>query len=117
MLEYSEYKSLMDTLNRADRDTVYEDLMKKETSVLSNVNAVVKEYRDHAHEKKQFINMSINDIIHKVFTELPMIMMEINQVKTPQDYVRIVTKGDRLVYLGIIIVMVAFCVFFAEISS
>lgn len=117
MLEYSEYKSLMDTLGRTDRDTVYEDLMKKETDVLTNVNAVVKDYRDHQHDNKQFINMSINDIIHKFFTEIPLVMIEVHKAKSPQDYAAILYKGDRLVYLGILLVIIAFCIFFAEISS
>ena len=46
MLEYSEYKSLMDILDRSNTENSYQDLMKKEEKVLDTVNNVIKHYKD-----------------------------------------------------------------------
>lgn len=117
MLEYSEYKALVDILDKSELDDTYKDLMKKEDRVLDTVNAVVNHYKEKRSDKKQFINMSIYEIYNLLFLEIPLMMMEMYKVKTIDDAVEVFTKNSRLVYIGIILVILSIFLFFIENSK
>ena len=117
MLEYSEFKNLMNTLEQSNKDNTYQELMQKEENVLNNVNEIVKNYRDDKFEDKQFVHLSIHEIFHRIFTEIPIIMMEFYTLKDIKDVFKIFTKNDRLVFIGIILIGMALFLFFIEISK
>lgn len=117
MLEYSEYKELIDVLNDSDRTNTYEELMKKEDKVLSNVNAIVKNYKDREHNDTQFVNWSVHKVFNKLFTEITLIMYEIYNIKTVNDLSRLFSSSTRLLLIGIFMIIIAIFLFFIEISK
>lgn len=115
MLEYSEYKSLIEVLDKSE-DT-YKDLMKKEDKVLDTVNAVVNHYKDKKHKQSAFLHMSLTEIYHMFFIEWPAFWIDIKKVQSMQDMIDIVMKNNRLIYIGIVCVIAAMILFFVETSS
>jgi cell fate regulator YaaT (PSP1 superfamily) len=49
-LEYTEYQSVVDLINKADQDNVYQELIGKETKTLDTINRVVKYYNDNDYK-------------------------------------------------------------------
>jgi hypothetical protein len=117
MLDYSEYKSLIDTLEKSELDETYKDLMKMEGSVLDTVNAVVNQVRDKKSNDKQFMHMSLYEIYNLLFLEIPLMIKEVNNAKTSGDVVRTLFKGHRVIYIGIMLVLISIILFFVNSSK
>ena len=117
MLDYSEYKALVDILDKSELDETYKELMKKEDKVLDTVNSVVNHYQEKKTSKKQFINMSIYEIYNLFFLEWPLFIMDLYKVKTFDGFVKAVSKGNRLIYIGVLLVLISFILFFIENSK
>lgn len=112
MLDYSEYKSLIDILDKSDAANTYEDLMKKETATLDTVNAVVNHYRDRRVENKQFVHMSLYEIYNLFFLEIPVLARDLKGVKDLKGAALVLMQGNRPIYLGILLVAVSLILFF-----
>lgn len=117
MLDYSEYKALVDILDKSELDETYKELMKKEDKVLDTVNSVVNHYKERKQAKKQFINMSIYEIYNLFFLEWPLFIMDLYKVKKLDDFIVVVSKGNRLIYIGVMLVLISFILFFVENSK
>lgn len=116
-LNYSEYKSLIDLINNDDMTNKYENLMKKENKVLDTINHVVKNIRSKDEKNKQLINMSLYQIYNNMFLEIPKIIDELYKFNNLNDIINILTKNNRLIYLGILLVIISIFLFFIEISK
>ena len=109
-LQYAEYGDLMDILARTDHDATYSDLMAKETKVLDTVNAVVKHYQQKKGQNEHFTAMSVADMANAFVSDMSTMFRELvdSGSKTNPDYIRIFTGGNRLIYLGIFVLFIAF---------
>lgn len=116
-LNYSEYKSLVDLIKSDDIYNKYENLMKKENKVLDTVNHVIKNVKNIESQQNQIIHMSIYQIYNNMFLEIPKIMNELYRINNTNDIIIILTKNNRLIYLGIILVLISIFLFFIEISK
>lgn len=117
MLEYSEYKSLVDILNQSDVSNTYSDLMAKEEKVLDTVNHVVKNIRDDKEKHQQFIHLSLYEVFMLFFTEMPKIIQEVLHMKQYQQLSSIFTKNHRLMLIGILFICISIFFFFIDISK
>lgn len=117
MLDYSEYKSLIEILDQSDNTDAYKDLMKKEDKVLDTVNAVVNHYKEKQYKKKMFLNMSLAEVYNMLFLEWPLIMRDLSKAKTFNDYTGVVLKNNRPFFIGIVCLVVAVFLFFVHNSS
>lgn len=117
MLDYSEYQSLVDVLDKSELDDTYKDLMKKEDKVLDTVNAVVNHYKDKKHARKMFLHMSLSEIYNMFFLEWPSFIMDLKKVKTAQDIMDVVMKNNRIIYIGVVCMVMAIILFFVDTSS
>ncbi len=116
-LNYSEYKSLVNLIESEDIYNKYENLMKKEEKVLDTVNHVIKNIKTKESEEKQIIHMSLYQIYNNMFLEIPKIINELYKINNIDDIITILTKNNRLIYLGIILVLISIFLFFIEISK
>jgi len=109
MIEYSEYSELADILARTDHETTYQDLMEKEEKVLDTVNSVVKYYQEKKRDKTEFVKMNIIDIINLFFTEWSLMIADISKINkgTLKFNTNLLLKNDRLIYIGLMLVMIA----------
>lgn len=117
MLEYSEYKSLVDILEKSDVSNAYEDLMKKEDNVLRTVNHVVKHIYDERAQNRQFVHHSLYEIFMMFFTDLPMMFLELMEVKNYADVIKSLTKGHRLMLIALLFICISIFLFFIDISK
>lgn len=117
MLEYSEYKSIIDILDKSELDDSYKDLMKKEDKVLDTVNHVVNSYNDKKIKRKQFIHMSLYEIYNLFFLEWPSFMKDVTKATSLNDVFKLMIKNNRIIYLGCILVFVSFILFFIDSSK
>lgn len=112
-----EYKDLMNLLNKADPKDVYEELIKKEDNVLNTINRVVNHSNEKEIKMQEFTNMSLDDIIHKLFWNLRLITNELYSIKTVQDLGKSLLKDDRKIYIGIMMLLISLFLFFIIISN
>jgi hypothetical protein len=113
-IEYSEYKSLIDILESTtnDNSSAYEDLMSKEKNVLSTINHVVKHINDKDINSQEFISTSIQDIFYRLFIILPDIANDLIRTKNISEIIQSLTKDDRIIYIGVIMILISIFMFF-----
>lgn len=114
MLDYSEYTSLIDLLEKTSLDDTYKELMKKEDKVLDTVKHVVTHHETEQRKRKEFIHLSLHEIYHLMFLEMPQIVKELNNAKDIHDVMSIIFKGHRVIYIGILLVLLSVFLFFIE---
>ena len=111
-MEYSDYDSVVNLLQKSDNGNAYQDLMIKEKDTLDKANNVIKYYNDRDYEKKQFINMSFYDTLMKTMDVFNDITSDIIKVQSITDFKDVMTKKDRLIYIGVLIVILSLFIFF-----
>lgn len=114
MLDYSEYTSLVDVLEKTELDDSYKELMKKEGKVLDTINNVVDYRKSTIDKKNEFLHLSLSEIYHLMFLELPVMVKEFKKVDTVEDALRIMFKGHRVIYIGIFMVVISIFLFFVD---
>ena len=116
MLEYSDYKSLVNTLEQSNHDNTYQELINKEDKVLDTVNRVIKNYRDEDVIEKEFINHTISQVVYKFFNIWIEIFNDLLN-SNGKDIFDIFSKDDRLVYIGIMFIFISIFLYYIEISK
>ena len=113
MLQYSEYKSLVNLLEKSnDYDGTYQELMGKEEKVLDTVNKVIQVYKDDDIRKlkyKNFLDYSIHEAIFKFF----FVWIDMFRELVAQENIfNVIQKEDRLTYIGMMLILLSFCFYF-----
>lgn len=115
MLEYSEYKSLVEILEKShDYGGTYQELMNKEEKVLDTINKVIKVYKDddiHKRKYKSFLDYSIHEAAFKFFNIWIEMFKEIVQ---GENILKVIQKEDRLVYIGMMMIVLSICFYFTS---
>jgi hypothetical protein len=114
MLEYSDYKSLVNTLEQSNHDNTYQDVMSKEGKALDTMNRVIKYYRDSDVKEFEFINNTISQVVYKFFN----IWIDMfNDIMNNKNIIETISKDDRLVYIGITSIFISVFLYYVEISK
>jgi hypothetical protein len=113
---YGEFKEVMNILERTNVEDNYQDLIKKEEKVLDTLNNVVKYYRDEDIKDGEFINQGIGAIIARFMDVWKDIINEYTS-EYNKSYIDIISQGDRLIYIGITMIIVALFLFLIESSN
>lgn len=117
MLDYSEYTSLVDVLEKTELDDSYKELMKKETKVLDTINNVIEQKKTTINRRGEFLHMSLTEIYTLMFLELPQLFKELNTVSSLDDVMKAIFKGHRIIYIGIFMVLGGVFLFFLDNTS
>lgn len=115
MLEYSDYKSFVDTLEQSNHENTYQEVMKKEERVLDTMNKVIKHYKDQDIKERQFVNLPISLAVYRFFSIWTEIMDEILK-DGMGNILQILNKEDRLVYIGVMFVFLSIILYYVEIT-
>ena len=119
----TDYQALLDEVPRLDtgsldqRADAYHRLMQKETRVLETVDRVVNQMRHDVVEKSTFLNMSLTEIFVRTMHVLQNVLDELLHIRKPMDIVYVLWDGDRKIYMGILLIAIAFAVFFAHTAA
>jgi len=114
MLDYSEYSSLVDVLEKTNLDDSYQQLMKKETKVLDTINNVIEQKKTTITHRREFLHMSLTEIYTLMFLEIPEFVKELNMVSSLDDVMKAIFKGHRVIYIGIFMVLAGVFLFFID---
>lgn len=118
MLEYSEYKTLIDTLEQSNHDLTYQEVMAKESKVLDTINKSIKIFNDEKIKHKQFVNKPISEIVFNFFNTWVEIIQDITtNVDSITSLINILNTKDRLVYIGVSLIVLSIVFFYMEITS
>ena len=113
---YNSYDDIMKIVNNTDENVdnkdfdlqtedIYHKLMKKEEKILDVLTDI--------HQQKQentlhyFMNTPFHIILQKLISTLKTIISEMYNAKDVMDIMNIITKKDRLIYTGVIFVIIA----------
>jgi hypothetical protein len=86
-------------------EDIYHKLMKKEEKILNVLTDI--------HQQKQentlhyFMNTPVHIILQKLISTLKKITSEMYNAKDVMDIMNIITKKDRLIYTGVIFIIIA----------
>jgi len=105
-IQYAEFGELSEILSRSNHETSYTDLMSKEKNVLDTVNAVVKHYQQKKGYADSFASMRLADMAYNMVVDISALFREI--ISGPRDFRKLFLEGNRLIYIGILLVVVAF---------
>lgn len=117
MLEYAEYTKVLDLLNKTNQENTYGELRQKEDKILDTVNEVARSYRDHTIRNNEFISRGIQENISRFWLDMGLLFRELLDVKDTKELKTILTRGDRLIYYGFILIFLGVIFFFLEISK
>lgn len=118
MLLYSEYQSLVDTLEKSkNHEFTYQELMQKEEKVLDTVNKVIRNYKDEEHKEREFINKRLIQIAYDFFQVWIDMFTEFVDNKDLARIPSIVTKDDRLIYIGVMFVIVSIILYYMKMTE
>lgn len=110
-----EYKDLLGLLNKSNRDDVYVELMKKEKDLLDVVNRIANSPLSKQPEPFLY-NLSIVDLVIKLIATWKTIIEELFVYKN-YNIKHVFWNGERKIYIGITLVIVALFLFFVDVSS
>jgi hypothetical protein len=116
-IEYSEYQSVVNLLQQSDQNNVYQGLMEKEKKTLETVNKVVKYYTETNFKKKEFLNLSFNEIILNFSETWMNIISDLLKIKSFKNFnIKTLKKTflskDRSIYIGLMFIFVSFFLIF-----
>ena len=117
MPDYSEYTSVLALLQKEDKTDVYADLMRKEKKTLDAINNVASHYNDKEIQKMELPNMSYIDTMFQfvnTWSNIGNEIMSINKTEgiDTKKILDIFTKEDRLIYVGMLCILMAIFIFF-----
>jgi len=116
---YSEYKKLLADLKNEDatKETIYEQLMAKETNVLDLIGRVANQKNTSMFKETVLYNKSMFEIAMLFANTWKAIISEVFIEKQPlRNYPLIFYEGERKIYAGLMLVLVALFFYFVDIS-
>lgn len=118
-----EYEAVFDDIDRLTvgssdvRADAYAKLVKREARVLRTVDRVVNSARHKTIDDESFVHLSLSEIAMRTLRKLQLIIDDLLHIKRPHDVVDVLWKGDRKIYVGLLLMLTSFLVFFATASS
>jgi hypothetical protein len=93
--------------------------MQDEQRRLSYYSDKTNEELNQVQEQELFINLSLVKLFQNLSATIIAIIneiLEVNQDTTFEDFILIFVKGNRLVYLGILLIMIALAIYIVDIT-
>ena len=100
-----------------DRGDAYAELMKKEDRVLRTVNRVVNAARERVATDELITSRTLANIAMDMMRTFHLIMHDLLHARTPLALFKAVSDGPRKIYIGLLLIGIAFVVFFIESAS
>jgi hypothetical protein len=99
------------------RADAYADLMRREERVLRTVDRVVNASRQKVVEDAMVINRPLNELAKDAMRSLHLVIHDLLHVRKPADVLPALTHGPRKIYVGALLIALAFVVFFSTVAS
>lgn len=114
-----EYQELLDTIEGRGRNgiDVYGSLINKEERVLATVDRVVNDARLQTTTQDSFLHMSLYDNAAATARAIHDIFVDLLRIRSVKDVRHAFLKKDRLLYLGVALVLVAVVLIVLDLAS
>ena len=118
----TEYKQLLQQLdqNKISKDDVYNELMAahaaSENMALNKLSEVASEELESSQNNLVFYNVPLLDLIVTIINNWSNMFTEFVIQQKFGNWKQIFWDGDRKLYLGVLIVLISFLLFFMSIS-
>lgn len=116
--ESREYQALLDAIHgRGDfRDPgdVYQSLMSKERRVLDTVDRVVNDAARVDADSRAFMQLPLHVVGIRAIAACRGVFIDLMEARRPADVARAIMKEDRKVYIGVLLIIMAFTVAFID---
>lgn len=117
MIEYGEYDGLMTILKASDdQEDTYQQLMAKEASVLSTIDNVVNFNREVQVEDSMFLNHSLAQLFNDYITTWSDVLREALACRSYGCLLGVLVRGDRIIHMGLSLILLSLVLFFVRIS-
>ena len=105
------------SITHPDSQTFESRVLATEGEKLKYYSEKSNRLEDLKEDEKLFINLSLKNILINISSTVINIINELveNGIKTPHEVLKVVSKGDRLIYIGIIILFITFGVYIVDI--
>lgn len=113
-MDYNEFKNLLD---KSEPTHLYEELIKKEERVLQTVNRVVDYSNRKELQAKEFMNVPIGQAPWKFLATMLDILNDLIKARDVGQAARAMFKEDRIIHVGIMVVITSLFLFFVESSN
>lgn len=113
-----DYNKVLSLLN-SNKSDAYEELIKMESNVLNVANRVAESKLKENVDDTNIYNQSIPRLIHQTVNTWIMIFRDLTSIDVISytEISNILFKGERKIFVGILLAVVAAFIFFIEISS
>jgi hypothetical protein len=115
---YQDYDDLLQDLqtDQTVASTVYEKIMEKEENRINLINRVIDHKLKENIKKTIVLNSTLSDIVRQTVSTWWEIYNDILHKKTT-DPLLLFWEGDRKMFTGVFIVMIALVLFFVDITA
>ena len=123
-----DYKQLRDLVTSPNNIDVYTSLMNKENYVLNTINKIADKENKKNIKYKKIYNLTLREItlntlkvIVDIINDISIILLDPvnkngNVMQTVKKLRKTLTKKDRLIYVGLIFVIISILIYFIDIT-
>ena len=123
-----DYKQLRDLVTSPNNIDVYTSLMNKENYVLNTINKIADSENKKNIKYKKIYNLTLREItlntlkvIVDIINDMSTIILDPvnkngNVMQTVQKLRKTLTKKDRLIYVGLIFIIISILIYFIDIT-
>ena len=112
-----EYSELLQLIERRDDEDRYTELMKKERRVLDTVDRVVNDAQAQKIRKSGLLYMSVPEVLTRTAETLHDVYLELFTVSNLREAWEVLSRPERRIYLGIVLVLVGLILGFVQMTS
>jgi hypothetical protein len=115
----NEYKDFIDMMEKGElyEKDVYNEILTKEKSYLSDMNTFFNNKYKTINESKSFTMLSVSEHYFKFMRSIKNIINEIISSKSVYELPWIILYGERKIYIGVLLVLLSIFLFFVTISN
>ena len=106
-------------MSTSDSQLFEKRVMEREGQRLAYYSEKARQEETKKIDDSLFINLSVMQILTNISVTFADILNDIlnEGIKGPQDLVRILGRGDRLIYTGLIILLISFAFYIIDITN
>ena len=117
-LEFMDYKKLKEILDYAPSSGMYDELMRREDTVLKTINRVVDHSNKRELEAKEIVNMPLAQVASVFYRTIYEMFDDITNAKTTNDLKDVFkNRTERIICAGGFVVFVALFLYFVSITN
>jgi hypothetical protein len=117
---YIEYKKLLSALETEDPGTVYEQVMSKEKNVLDLMNRIVEKEHTDLLDGTVLYNRTLLEVMMLIANGWRSMFNQVfveKSISGVPELFDVFFNGDRKIYTGAMLVLIALVLFFVDISG